>query len=66
MIQKQAEIIAEFAATFEFDEKSDPDLLPEEERTIACSYHDLSSGFFNMVQLSGELLIKEVGHGDEH
>ncbi len=66
MVQKQAEIIAEFTATFEFDEKADPDILPGIERTMASSYQDISAGFFNMVQLLGELLIEEVRHGNEH
>ncbi len=66
IIQKQAEVIAEFTATFEFDEKADPDILPGIERTMASSYQDISAGFFNMVQLLGELLIEEVRHGNEH
>jgi len=66
MIQKQAEVITEFTTVFEFDEKADPDILTGIERTMASSYQDLSSGFFSMVELSGELLIEEVRHGNEH
>lgn len=67
VLQKQAEVIAEFLSIFPEVEDADPDELKKPEQTAAASYQDLVSGFFGMVELSGELLIKEVRHGkDEH
>lgn len=67
VLRKQAEVIAEFLSIFPEAEGADPDELKKPEQTAAASYQDLVSGFFGMVELSGELLIKEVRHGkDKH
>lgn len=65
VLRKQAEVIAEFLSIFPEAEDADPDELKKPKQTAAASYQDLVSGFFGMIELSGELLIKEVRH-DEH
>lgn len=62
VLQKQAEVIAEFLSIFPEADEADPEVLKKPEQTAASSYQDLASGFFGMVELSGELLIKEVRH----
>lgn len=67
ILRKNAELIAEFITLFPEVEDVVPDNLPKPERTAAASYQDMISGFFGMVELSGELLIEEVRHEqDEH
>lgn len=62
VLQKQAELIAEFLSIFPEAEEADPETLKKPEQTAASSYQYLASGFFGMIELSGELLIKEVRH----
>lgn len=65
VLQKQAEVIAEFLSIFPEAEEADPETLKKPEQTATSSYQDLASGFFGMLELLGELLIKEVSHDND-
>lgn len=56
ILERQAEILAEYLAIFP-EAESEEDVNNQRQQTIINGYRDLESGFFSMIELSGQLLI---------